>query len=272
MGLRELVPLFCGCEDCDSGHSYGPAIRDYYIVHHIRSGAGRFDCAGRGYTLTGGQCFLICPGEVTYYQADGGQPWHYTWFAFSGERAEQFLRLAGLGRDNPVMDNDRAAAVCEDLYGRITDGSLSGAGSGLTMLSLLFAFFAAFPQAGPAESQRRLYIRKVQNYIARMYQNPFTVEQLADFCGLDRHYLSRIFKAETGFTIKEYILRQKMNRARELLLNSSLSVGNVARSVGYSDVYNFSKIFKKQAGASPLRLRQSRDVQAGSGRRAEKDK
>ena len=268
LGLRELFPLFCGCEDCEGGHTYGPAVRDHYLIHYVRSGRGRFSFAGREYALSAGQCFLICPGEITVYTADAEDPWRYTWLAFSGERAPAFLRSAGLGPGNPVVAGAAVASFFEDLHGRILNGSVGG--NDFSMISLLYAFFAALPHEKEAPPQKETYVGKARNYVAKMYQNPVSVGRLAAYCGLDRHYLCRIFKAETGLTPQAYILGFRMRRARELLLTSSLSVGDVARSVGYTDVYNFSRMFKKKYGSSPLRLRQeappSRDGGAGKER------
>lgn len=254
MGLSELFPLFCGSEDCRAGDSYGPAVRDHFLVHYIRSGRGVFSCASGEFSLSTGQCFLICPGEKTVYSADKKDPWHYTWLAFSGEYAARFLRAANLDAEHPVIDSTLVAQFFGGLHGRIMEGSLDG--NGYEALSLLYAFFAALPHAEPAEIPRETYIGKARNYIFRMYQNPIRIAQLAAYCGLDRHYLCRIFKEETGSTLQAYVIGLKMRRARELLLSTELRVGDVARSVGYTDVYNFSKMFKKHFGFSPLRLRQ----------------
>ena len=98
----------------------------------------------------------------------------------------------------------------------------------------------------------------MRNYVEKMVSSRVTVEELAEYCGLDRHYLCRVFKAETGLTLQEYVIGCKMRRARELLAVSTLSVGDVARSVGYDDSFNFSKMFKKRFGMPPARARKTR--------------
>lgn len=256
LGLTELRPLFCGYEDCDGGHTYGPAVREYYLLHYIRSGKGTYLCRGREYALSAGQCFLINPGEVTVYAADAGQPWTYVWLAFDGVCAPRFLRSAGLGPDRPVTGSPEISAAFDGLYQLITDGADS-AGNGFRLLSVLYAFFGAIPQQGPRETQRGQYVRKVRGFVAASYAGRLTAEALASYCGLDRRYLCRVFKAETGATLQEYVLSVRMGKAAGLLRSTALPVGDVARSVGYYDVYNFSKMFKKKAGLSPLDYRQA---------------
>lgn len=255
LGLSELYPLFVGYEDCESGHSFGPAVREHYLVHYIRSGRGKFFFSGKAYDLSPGQCFLICPGKITVYTADEAEPWKYTWLAFSGSRAAGFLREAGFGPQSPVIESSRLSVFFTELYRKIRNGNFDG--NDFAMASEVFAFFAALRNDRSVPSSTVAYAEKVRSYVSRMYQNPIRVGQIAAFCGLDRHYLCRIFKTETGITLQQCIIEWRMRRARELLLSSALNVGEVARSVGYTDVYNFSKMFKKQFGCSPSKVRQS---------------
>lgn len=255
-GFRELYPLFCGFEDCAGGHAFGPAVREFYLIHYVRGGKGTFSARGQSRPVTAGQCFLIRPQETTLYRADDTDPWRYTWIAFSGERAAAMLQ--GLPADGePVFGGGKIPAVFDELYRQIADGSLDGFGNELSMLAVLYSLFAALPRQGPVGSQRDLYVQKARNYVHKMIANPLSVESLAAYCGLDRHYLCRIFKAQTGLSLQAYVLDCRMRKAREMLTHSSLSVGDVARSVGYADPYNFSKMFKKHFGRAPALLRKS---------------
>lgn len=255
-GIRELYPLFCGTEECHSGHSFGPKVRDYFLIHCVNSGKGVFVSGGREYTLTRGQCFIIRPGDITYYKADENDPWTYTWISFNGENAPLFAKRAGLYKTF-VIENTEIFAIFENLRNLVLSGRLETENNEFSMLSVLYALFAALPRNSPTESPKELYIRRVKNYVGNMISNPISVEKIAADCGLERHYLCRIFKAQTGRTLQEYIIDCKMQKAKQLLLFTSLNVGDIGRSVGYSDVYNFSKMFKKHSGLSPLKTRKA---------------
>lgn len=86
----------CGHEDCAKGHRFGPAVRDHYLLHCIFRGEGRFEAAGRSYSLRAGQGFLIVPGQVTVYAASETSPWLYHWVGFSGGEAPSVLAACGL--------------------------------------------------------------------------------------------------------------------------------------------------------------------------------
>ena len=65
----------CGVQRCAAGHSWGPAIRDHYLIHYIVSGRGVFSVKGNEYNLSVGDGFLVVPSCVASYAADTQDPW-----------------------------------------------------------------------------------------------------------------------------------------------------------------------------------------------------
>lgn len=249
-GLSEIIPLFCGWEQCKSGYSYGPIARNYYLIHCILEGRGIFNC-GKAYHLERGQCFLIHPDEVVSYKADSYDPWRYCWIGFNGEFAEKLFRRARIGSNSPIFGNSDILQLFETLCKKIQSNEPPGASTALSLLSVMFQIFSYLPQTGTEPKTRESYILKAKSYISSMFSMPFSVEQLAQYCRLDRRYLSRIFKQVTGVTLQQYIINFRMQKACDLLKSSSFSVESVSNSVGYRNIYSFSKIFKKEIGLSP---------------------
>ena len=79
---KDINPMECGQERCAPGHSFGPGVRDYYILHYVLSGVGRFTVNDTAHTLHAGDIFVIRPFERIYYEADAEAPWHYVWAGF----------------------------------------------------------------------------------------------------------------------------------------------------------------------------------------------
>ena len=77
-----------------------------------------------------------------------------------------------------------------------------------------------------------------------------SINELSDTFGFDRSYLFRIFKQRYGIGLKEYLTKIRMENATRLL-SDGFSVTEVATMVGYSDPFNFSKMFKSYHGVSP---------------------
>jgi YesN/AraC family two-component response regulator len=66
-------------------------------------------------------------------------------------------------------------------------------------------------------------------------------------------YISKIFKEETGESPINYLIKIRLEKAKDILLNGNGgSIKSIANQVGYDDVYHFSKLFKKYYGISPL--------------------
>ena len=82
---------YCGREDCEKGHFFGPAVRSHQLIHFVLKGKGIYRTEYGEYEIKEGEAFLIRPGEVTYYRADLEEPWSYAWIAFDGDEAEALL-------------------------------------------------------------------------------------------------------------------------------------------------------------------------------------
>ena len=75
----ELYLAYCGREICEAGHTYGPAVRQEYLLHYVISGKGTFTADGKTTELGAHDAFLIMPEETTVYRADAKEPWSYVW-------------------------------------------------------------------------------------------------------------------------------------------------------------------------------------------------
>ncbi|MNG35915.1 Arabinose operon regulatory protein [compost metagenome] len=74
---------------------------------------------------------------------------------------------------------------------------------------------------------------------------------MSDYLGLDRKYVATLFREALGMPPQQYLLHYRMNKAKELLRSTALSVTETARSVGYKDALLFSRMFKKVVGVAP---------------------
>lgn len=250
----------CGMEDCEPGHSYGPAIRDHFLIHYITSGKGIFHVGNKTYHLGKCQGFLICPGIVTYYQADYEDPWHYSWVGFNGLKAEIYLKHAGLTADNPIFTYDRDNFI-KDCFDRMIATKSMIRSREIRLLGLLYQFLSQLIEINGTDrfrdnvDRRELYVRKVLEYIEMNYSRKMTIGEMAGYIGLDRSYLGAIFKEHLGVSIQDYLINFRINKACELMNKSSLSIGDISRSVGYDDALLFSKMFKKVKGLAPREYR-----------------
>lgn len=96
----------------------------------------------------------------------------------------------------------------------------------------------------------------VQNYIHEHYGQELSVELLASIVYLSPDYLSRLFKKATGKSLYQYIRQFRMEKASELLLNTTKKVIDIGAEIGYPNYSYFCQSFREYFGKSPDRYRQ----------------
>ena len=236
--FSDLNPIICGSEVCEKGHSFGPACRKYYIIHYVVSGKGEFSVNESVYPIKSGEAFLIKPGQMTIYEADKKDPWHYIWIGFDGKLAKQLENM-----DSPVFKIN-SYVFLEMLkaadYSSTKEEYLAGK---------LFTLFTELFERNKNEN----YIEIVKNYIQASYMNKLRIYDIAKMINLDRFYLARLFKAKTGHSPKEYIIEIRLKEAT-VLLKKGYSVTQASNMVGYEDIFTFSKAYKKKYGYPPSRV------------------
>lgn len=98
-------------------------------------------------------------------------------------------------------------------------------------------------------------VRLAKNYIRQHYQEPLTLEEVADKVGLTQSYFSSLFKKETQVGFARYLMSERMEAAKEMLRETNLSVKEICYQVGYHDVKHFTHIFEKSVGVKPAAYR-----------------
>lgn len=102
------------------------------------------------------------------------------------------------------------------------------------------------------ESYELKLLQQIVHYIRENFQNPeFGLQNIADSLQMSPPYLSQYFKKNTGYTISEYVTRLRMEKAKDLLKNSDLSVNDIANEVGYYSVPSFIRKFKEIEQITP---------------------
>ena len=235
IGFEDISPLFFGHESCASLHSFGPYVRDYYLVHFCLAGRGVLEDKYGRHEISAGELFVIRPGEVTLYSADRLDPWEYIWIAFKGRRAEMF----DFGASVIAYPEDTVERLCE-----LIDSEMRSAYAYLGIIYELI--HRLFPDIEEAPDR----LAMIKRYIKYNYMKPITIAELSSAFGLERSYMFRIFKRRYGVGVKEFITKTRMEKATAFL-KEGYSVSETSHMVGYADVFNFSKAYKRYFGISP---------------------
>ena len=141
------------------------------------------------------------------------------------------------------------------IFKQINDYNARDEASALGMLGCLYVLFAEmFRENKNFELpvvENESYIDRAVRYINENYGFPITIKDVADYVGFDRSYFFKIFKQQIGVSPKEYLINQRMSKARSLMKDTEYSCYEICKMVGYEDYSNFSKTFKKRYGKTP---------------------
>ena len=101
-------------------------------------------------------------------------------------------------------------------------------------------------------------VKRIINYLMENYEHKISLDQIAHNMYLSPVYISKIFKEETGESPINYLIKIRLEKAKEILEErSDGSIKSIANEIGYDDVYHFSKLFKKYFGMSPQHYRKT---------------
>lgn len=248
-----------GYEECDPCHSYGPAVRKSYMIHYVTEGKGIFTTNGQTYQLKKGDAFLMCPGEQIYYEADKKNPWCYAWIGMQGVKVESYLKKTAFA-NSPIIHyskDDQLSLLYIKLQKAYSSDSRSRE---LLVNSVLYEILHFLINSVPNEKNdkdhnEKIYLNKIISYCAINIDKQIKVSELAQYLGLDRSYLTRLFKSEMKISLKDYILKTKIDEANDLLKNTDLPINVISRSVGFDDPLYFSRIYKEKQKISPKNYR-----------------
>ncbi len=254
----DLYLSTCGIQNCVGGHSFGPGKRDSYILHFISDGKGVFKCDGNTYELSRGDVFLVKPDMEVYYQADDNNPWSYMWVGFNGIKAMSYLASAGLDGKNVTTKCENTPLIFSYIQQMIMCRHLTLANE-LRRESALLQIFSVLmeeykgtlPKEERYDYPYQIYVDQALDYIHHNFKTNIRINDLASYIGIDRSYLTNIFKNVTKMSPQEYLMRYRMEQSMNMLKETDMKICDVAEAVGYSDQLGFSKMFKKYTGISP---------------------
>ena len=251
----ELSIFSCGHEVCQPGHTWGPGVRDHYLIHLVVAGKGVFQVGGASFHLQEGDLFLVKPNQLNAYVADATDPWEYYWVGFNGACANKLVQQTPFTDHHPLHHCKDPQSVREALYNIYLSRGTEPQQEAL-MTGYLYLFMAqlmkeardTMPNPGSSSSQ---YVLAAIKYIQFNYSHDISVDDIAKAVGVSRSHLYRVFMANVGQSPIDYLTGYRISEACSLLKNAHLSIAEIAVSVGFFDQFYFSRVFKKVKGVPP---------------------
>nr|QIG98996.1 helix-turn-helix transcriptional regulator [Bradyrhizobium sp. 6(2017)] len=106
-----------------------------------------------------------------------------------------------------------------------------------------------------------LQLKRIKDFVDAQISHEMTVSDLAAVTGLSQFHFIRAFSEAVGLSPYQYILSERVSRAKELLSTNSLSISEVAHAVGFNDVTQLNRVFQKFVGVTPTSFRREIDIE-----------
>ncbi len=259
--------------------NYRNVNNPYSRIYLVTDGSAMLEHHGRTFDLRPGRLYLIpcftrvnmfCPDMLLHYYV------HFTariqtgldilsLFACHYEAdtqqhgigCELFDRLLVLNPDRELFDYD----ACKSIYSTVlerahqldqtkTPASLLETNALLRLL--LAVFFSDFEHPQTSNTLQGLVrFTPVLEYVRENLSRAMTVSELADVAGLNPTYFCNLFSRHMGVSPIQYVNKRRIEEAQKRLLGTHETLYQVAQSVGFSDEYYFSRVFKKIVGIAP---------------------
>ncbi len=262
--LSSLSVYNVGSQKCKPGFQWGPGVRDHYLIHHVLRGKGDFEIRGKRYHLKKGDTFLIYPNMEACYRADDNDPWEYTWVGFDGTDAFYLLNHTDFSEDAPVLEQVALSVEIEEKIRQVYEAKGNLFYDAVSMTGALYSMIAMLMEnSSPETKQKNRQTDRVEQavrYIEEHYSYPITIEDIADYTGVCRSHLYRMFRKVLKKSPRDYLEEYRIRQACQLLGETGISVTAVAHSVGYEDNLYFSKAFKKSMGKTPSEFRRMKSA------------
>lgn len=214
-------------------------------VHYIVDGEGWFN----GKKLGKGDGFVTRKNDFVNYFPDRENPWTYVWFRLEGEDTEELFIKSGIPQKSEafaVRDVERIEKTALALFGLNKPYEPKNVTESESIAKIMLALNCE----ADSENERD-YAQNAKQFIDGNFHKRITVEDVASHVNVERKYLRVLFVKKYGLSTMDYIMKKRMDRAKELLQKTSAPISDVALSVGYDDALGFSRIFKKYVGSSP---------------------
>lgn len=252
-----LWPVRMG-RNTTSNNKMDPKIIECFNVHFVLEGTIEFAFENNEATLTSGDVFCMYPGiSYTYKSVSNDNPLHIIWITFDGAQSPLLIDMAGFTRSVPYLRdviNDTMETTLRQMFTfHEHDKKIH-----IDLYACLYRLFSCIIEQQPQEEtpmEPARWITKSMEYMNAHYTEQITVQDVADYISVHRVYFSRLFTQQTGVSPKQYLQKLKMNRAVQLLRHSPHSITEISHSLGYSDLYAFTRAFSKYYQFPPSVLR-----------------
>lgn len=233
-----------------------------HVFQYCLEGEGWCEMHGNSWKVPPNHAILIPAGVPHCYGAVEENPWTHYWIHFAGTRAPFYTELLGVTPENPVFKLPRSAniiAALESIYHLamappVTKHLVATTGALSNFLgSINLERFSMNPKTQEAEMR----IAQSIEYMQQNLGQPCTLNDLARIACMSPGHYSNLFRRREACSPMVFLNKLRIQKACELLLVTNLQIQQIAHSLGFTDPFYFTRVFRSFVGRSPTAYRGS---------------
>ncbi len=240
--------------DTDSGR----ILSEYQLVY-ITRGSGEFESKQTGkISIKEGDLFLLFPGVWHRYAPRPQTGWDEYWIGFNGETARRLMQSPFFSLAEPVISVGHDDALLH-LFIETVD-ALETESAGYPLLTAawtveIIARLRTLRQGGGRDSKMEALLRQACCRLQERADQNINIPELAAELGIGYSLFRKVFRETNGVSPAQYHLQLRIQKACDLLANTTYPIARIADELGFCSPYYFSRIFSKKTGQSPRAFR-----------------
>lgn len=234
---------------------------EYPQLFVAREGEGEVTCGKEKFKVSAGDTFFI-PAGVPHAYHSVSKAWILDWVCFDGTHAVPMLEQWGLNKFRCCQncDTQRMHDLLNSIYYLLKSDKLYGNHYASAKLYDLLIEYRMIADNRPSSlnSGSTPALAAVLRHIEENYTSQIKLADLAEKADVTEQHLCRLFKKNFGISPMEYLTKVRIQHAKEALIYSPKSIGEIAVDMGFPDASYFSVVFKKQEKITPGEYRGGR--------------
>lgn len=238
----------------------GRILQEYQLIL-ITQGKGEFESAtAKRWKIKPGSVILLFKNEWHRYRPDKATGWQEYWVGFDGDLAEYIFQNSMFKISQPVLyigNNEMITNLMIKIFSLLEAQQQGNEKIVASYVPVMLAMLETLILPKPGKlAQAENMVKKCQIKILENFDKPIDIKELACEMQVSYSWLRRRFKQYIGLAPNQYLLKLRLQKARDLLVLTSKPVKTISLECGFLSPYYFSRYFKEDGGISPSQYRE----------------
>ena len=232
---------------------------DRHVLYFVFDGEGSLFLQKRSIPISKGDLTVIPSGTYYATTTNNKQTCRLYYISFTCTNLAPLLQHAGLTKQNPLIHiaTDYIERMMKRIFKLMSVNSYSSImKANILFCEIFYKLFTLVPENNVSQKKAPpSYVQQAEEFIKKHYATDISVNDVSQALHISRTYLSAIFKKDKGTTLQNYLTTHRVVKSYNLLINTELSITEIAIRVGFNNSVSYYRQFKSITGISPKQYR-----------------